>query len=338
MAIINTKLLIELINAFGVSGFEEEVRNIIEREIKKYVDDVYIDTLGNLIAHKKGNIPKVMLAAHMDEVGFIVRGISKNGNIYFSTIGGIEPLSLLGKNVILIGKEKIKGSITSQEFSDGEKVEKIDAKNLFVTTGLSPETLEKKGIEIGSYIALESKCYLQEDFILGKALDDRISCFILIELARRLKYVKNETYFVFTVQEEVGLYGAKTSSYEIQPAWAISVDVTTTDSKSFATRELGNGPCIIIKDSEVISNKCLNGWLRDIAKRKKIPVQLVVSETGTTEALTISMSRGGIPATSVGVAVENIHSSRSIASLRDIENCILLLEELLSNPPKVCLV
>ena len=338
-----SELLFKLLDAFGTSGNEDEIRNLITQEIRKSVDDFYVDKLGSLIAHKKGSRPRVMLAAHMDEIGLMVKRISDNGQVYCATIGGISPVMLIGQRVKIKTKTAwIEGVITNKEACCGEVIkEEIKIGELFVDTGLGKEELEKTGVEIGSYVMLEQKSsFLNKDIFFGKALDDRIGCYILIELAKRLRNAKNEIFFVFTVQEEIGLYGAKTSAYYTEPDWAIAVDVTDADDakKSDATRSVGYGPCITVKDANMIANKCINGWLKNVAKEKKIPVQLDVSDAGTTDAITISISRGGVPSAVVGVPVRNLHTTISIASMGDIEKAIALLESLLKNPPKVCLV
>ncbi|MEK6852925.1 MAG: M28 family peptidase, partial [Nanoarchaeota archaeon] len=242
---VDIKLIERLIDAHGVSGNEEEVRTIIRREIEKYVDETYVDKFGNLIAHKKGKPPRVMLASHMDEVGLIVRNITDKGNLYVSVIGGLDPVAMIGQRVVINAKEKIYGVVSNANLSDGIRVEELPrTKELFVYTGLSKDKLKKIGIEIGSYVDFISVYPLCcGDVVFGKALDDRIGCYILIELIKRLKNAKNEIYFVFTVQEEIGLFGARTSAYQVEPAWAIVIDVTSTDDVTNVanpTKVLGN--------------------------------------------------------------------------------------------------
>jgi len=331
-------LLEKLISTFGVSGNEEGIRNLIKDEIKKYVDDIYIDKLGNLVAHKKGKRPKIMLAAHMDEIGLMIKNIDQRGKISFSTIGAVDTVMLLGERVHMETKKGIiHGVITTKEINDGiyvNQIPKVD--DLFVDTGLSKEELVKMGIEIGSYLSLERDLYFlgSEKIICGKAFDDRIGCYILIELAKKLKNAKNEIYFIFTIQEEIGLAGAMTSAYIVEPDWAIGVDITDTmDASADVTKTIGMGPCITIKDAETISNKTLNKWLIDTAKKLKIKVQLDVSDIGTTDAAAISITRGGVPCTVVCVPVRNLHTTTAVAHKDDIENTIKLLAELLKNPP-----
>jgi endoglucanase len=333
-------LLEELLNAFGVSGSEEIVRKIIIREIKKYFNKIYVDKLGNLIAHKKGIRPRVMLAAHMDEVGLIVKSIDPLGRIYFSTIGGIEPLSLLGQRVSANTKKGlVYGVVTFNDMSNAFTLtEPIKLSDLFVDTGLSQRELTRIGIRTGDYIYFKRKTIKlgNTNILSSKALDDRVGCYILVQLAKKLKKLKNEAYFAFTVQEEMGLYGAKTSAYSIDPDWAIAVDVTNADDfASDATIKLGNGPCLTIKDAEMLSSPIIDNWVRDVAKRHKIQLQLDVSDFGTTDALNISVSREGVPSTSINVPVRNLHTTIGMVDREDIDKTINLLEILLRNPPKI---
>ncbi len=332
-------LLEKLISTFGVSGNEEAVRNIIKEEIKNHVDEVFVDKLGNLIAHKKGERPKVMLAAHMDEIGLMAKGIGGRGRISFSAIGGVDPVMLLGERVHIETKKGIiHGVITCKEVNDGNILERIPKiEDLFVDTGLNKNDLKKLGIEVGTFMALERDLYYlgSDKIICGKAFDDRIGCYILIELAKRLKETcKNEIYYVFTIQEEIGLVGALTSAYIVEPDWAIVVDVTETDDASGeATKTIGRGPCLTIKDAETVGNKILNKHILEIAKRNKIHIQRDVSDEGTTDAASISITKGGVPCTVLGVCIRNLHTATSVANRKDIEKTIKILEELLKLSP-----
>jgi len=341
-----TKLLEDLMEIVGTSGNESKVRSFIMKEIKKHVKDIKVDKFGNLVAHKKGKGLKVMLVAHMDEVGLMVRSISENGDLHCSEIGGVEAISLIGQRVdIKTKKGSITGVITLPEISDSIEVEDVPGiEDLIVDTGLNKKELKNLGVTIGSFMNLKQETEIlgNKDIILGKALDDRSGCYVLIELAKRLKKADTDIYFVFTVQEEVGLYGSKTSLHGIDPDWAVVVDVTASDDANEdmqeITKTVGNGPCITIKDADMISNVCISDWLKQIAKKKKIPVQLEVSDIGTTDALSISIAKGGIPTSVIGPAVRNLHTTASVASLKDIENIVKLLEELLKKHPKKCMV
>ena len=335
------KLLKDLIHAHGVSGSEEDVRAVIKEAIKGHVSEMDTDKMGNLIAIKKGPKPKIMLAAHMDEIGLVVKSVSDSGRMSFSPVGGIDPLTLVGQRVhIKAGRDVMHGVISTEELTDGNDIEeKPRISGMFVDTGLDRKELDKKGVRVGTFIDLEqdSGPLGKDNIIYGKALDDRIGCYILLEVARRLKAKSCEIAFVFTVQEEIGLYGAVTSAYELNPDWAIVVDVINTyESKD--VRRIGKGPCLTIKDSLMITNKCLNSWIEETAKKKDIPIQLDVTDVGTTDALNISISKGGVPSTVLGVCIKNIHSTAGIADLKDVEACIELLVELLRNPLKSCVV
>jgi len=331
-------LLERLVSTFSVSGNEGAVRKLIRAEIKDHVDDIYIDKMGNLIAHKEGIGPKIMLTAHMDEVGLMVKKIDSRGKIYFSMIGGIDPVMLLGERVhIETNKQIMHGVISSKDVNDGFVLKKIpEIEDMFVDTGLSKEGLKRRGVEIGTYLSLERDFYFlgSNKIICGKAFDDRIGCYILIKLAERLKKSKSDIYYVFTIQEEVGLIGGAITAYNIQPDWGIVVDCIEANDASENTKIVGAGPCITIKDEETIGNRVINKWLMDIAKKKRLPIQRDVSDVGTTDAATISISRGGVPSTVVGVPIRNLHTAVSVANKNDIDNTLKLLEYLLKNPPK----
>ena len=336
--------LIRLINAFGVSGKEMEVRNIIIKEIEKRTDKIYTDKLGNLIAYKKAkskNPIKIMIAAHMDEIGLMVKNIEKDGRVRISAIGGIDSRVLLNEKVIIkTRKGDIKGIITTESISCSHDTEKnIEMQDMFIDTGLSKKELESKAAHIGSFISLEPNAEIigNKKIISGKALDDRIGCYILIETIKNLKNQNSEIFFVFTVQEEVGLYGARTSSYAISPDIAIAVDVTDCDDMTHnSSKALGNGPTLTIKDEEMISNPCIDDKILEIAKKKKIPLQPDVSDSGTTDAINISISKGGVPSAVLGVPVRGLHTPISLAHLNDIDNAVKLLIEFLKDPPTVC--
>lgn len=339
---MDTTLLRKLINANGISGREGAIRNIIKQEIRKYVDEVRVDKVGNLIAHKRGKGESVMLAAHMDEVGLIIseirgtsEGKSEDGQMRILPVGGLDPIAIVGHRV-RIG-DKVGGVVTTKEMSSGTIMEAIPSmQDLYIDTGLTKRELEARGVEVGSYASFEQCGYCNlgsPDHISGKAIDDRMGCFMLVELAKRMKKSGKELYYVFTVQEEISKFGAKTSAYSVSPDWAIVVDVTDGDGHSV---RVGKGPYILIKDAEVIGNTRMDDWLKRVAKRERIPLQYAVSDYGATDALGISLSKGGIPTAITGVPVKNIHSAVSLANLRDIQNGIKLLEAFLKNPPRGC--
>lgn len=333
---VKIKFLSDLIGAVGVSGSEEEVRGLIEAEIKGHVDEVHTDRMGNLIAHKWGQRPRVMLAAHMDEIGMIVKSIEDSGMIRCSLIGDMKPLVIVGQYVHIHTKNRIlHGVVTTTALSDGwsEKDEKaISAEDLVVDTGLTKAELAKLGVETGCVVEPHQRMSLlgSDEIISGKALDNRIGCFILVELAKRMKNLQNDVYYVFTVQEEFGLFGSMMSAYKIEPDWAIVVDVTNTDEFSKAqTKRLGKGPCLTLKDSNTVTNKKLNELVRKIASEHGIPIQLEVKDTGTTDTFSISETKGGVPATLLSIPMRNMETTIGIVSKSDVKNAIDILEYVL---------
>ncbi len=332
-------LLTKLVNLDGVSSDENDVRKFIVAECKKYLGNVKIDNMGNVIAVKNGKKPAVMFMAHMDEIGLMVSSISKKGNISISPIGGIDPYILVGQKVYIKNNKgkKVGGVITTSNILDGVDLErKLKMDSLFVFTGLDKIELNKAGIDVGSYghfTESSAFCHLGNGNIIGgKALDDRIGCYILLELMRKLKS-KNEIIFVFTVQEEMGLYGAEASVFNLKPDFAIAVDVTPHNSIDDAIT-LRSGPVLTVKDAEMISNRELVDKLKASAKKVKVKLQLEVSETGTTDATSVFAAKGGIPSAVFGVAVGNLHTSVSVASKPDIEDAIKTLGQFLKDYAK----
>ena len=336
-------LLRDLIEITGVSGNESTARKFIIKEIKKSVKDVKIDKFGNVVAHKKGKGKKVMLAAHMDEIGMMVKSIHLKGNVHCSPIGGIDAVSMVGHRVKIQGKKGfINGVVTLPGLSEGVEPDELPTmEDVIVDTGLTKPQLNSLGVRIGSFIELERESFFlgSKEFLAGKALDDRVGCYILLELANKLKNTDVDVYYVFTVQEEVGLYGSRTAIHSIDPDWALAIDVSPSNDirvkQDETTRRLGDGPTITIKDAEMLGDKIIDDHLVETAESKKIPYQLDVSEAGTTDALSISLSKGGIPTTAVGVPVRNIHTNFGVVNTKDIKNCVKLLYELIKKHPKM---
>lgn len=334
-------LLAKLINISGVSSDENDVRNFILKEAKKYVKNIRTDKMGNVIAIKKGKKPAIMLMAHMDEIGMMVSSISRDGKISISPIGGIDPYILIGQKVHIKARNRsrIGGIVTTTEVLDSADMKKnLVMDDLFVYTGLSKTELGKAGVTVGDYVHFTESsnyCYMgNKDIIGGKALDDRIGCYMLLEVMRTLN-TPNEVIFVFTVQEEVGLYGAEVSVFNLEPDYAIAVDVTPHNSFDESIM-LRKGPVLTVKDAEMIANKCLVEGIEDAAKRARVKLQLEVSESGTTDATSVFVAKGGIPSAVFGVAVGNLHTAVSIAGEKDIEDGIKVLNTFLKYPPKKC--
>ncbi|HIG52129.1 hypothetical protein CXT76_00895 [Candidatus Parvarchaeota archaeon] len=335
-------LLEQLVNLEGVSGNEHSVRNFILKESKKYSKSVSVDKMGNIVVRKKGVRPRIILLAHMDEVGLMVRSIDKKGKVFISEVGGVEPSILLAQRVYIKTKDKVKirGVITNDQILNDEEIgeDPLSMMELYVSTGLTKKELTAAGVKIGNYITFTEDCSFRtlgnRNIISGKALDDRIGCYILLELIRKL-ITKNEIVFVFTVQEEVGLYGAKASVFNLEPDYAIAVDVTAHNDFD-GTMVIGKGPSLTIKDAGMLGNKCLNEALESVAAKLKISLQLEVSDIGTTDAASVFAAKGGIPSAVLGVSVANLHSTIGISHRRDVEEVIKILNEFLKKPPTKC--
>ncbi len=318
-------LLEKLTNLNGVSGDEAGVRDFIISQIDCYADSITIDALGNLIALKKGNSAKrVMLAAHMDEVGFIVSGISDKGFIEFKTVGGIDTRVILSKKVV-IGKNKVPGiigmkAIHLQKRTERETVPEV--KDIFIDIGAKNKKDAEKYVKLGDYIAFDTQFEnLSEDCIKAKALDDRIGCDALIELMK--EPVKYDTYFCFTTQEEVGLRGARVAAHKINPDIALVVEGTTAnDTFGIKPHErvtcMGCGAVVTFMDRTTIVDKDFRKWLYSSAKEENIPVQYKQATTGGTDAGRIHLTRSGVKTAIVAVPVRYLHSPATICSKRDL--------------------
>jgi putative aminopeptidase FrvX len=320
-------LLKELCESFGPSGQEDRVRDIIIQKIKPNVDSIKVDKMGNIIAVKNGPGEKLMLAAHMDEIGIIVTSIDDNGFLRFSNIGGVSPFNLLGERVIfgngtvgVFGREKI------------DDMKDLKLNKLFIDIGATSKSDAQKKVQIGDMGVIFRDCTITGNNVISKALDDRVGCAVLIRALQNVRKPRFNTYFVFTVQEEVGLRGAKTSAYGIEPDFAVSVDVTLTGDTPEAPKmavELGKGPAIKIKDSSVICHPKVRDALIAAAKRKNIPYQLEVLEMGGTDSGAIHITRSGIPSGGLSIPTRYVHTPSEMANLTDVEQCVQLLVTLI---------
>lgn len=334
------KELMELMNLEAASGDENIVRSYLLKKITPHCKDIKVDKSGNLIVHKKGKGSSVMLVAHMDEIGLMIKSIEKEGIIHVAFLGDIDPITCIGQEVeISINKKKkIRGVVSTIKINAGEDMEALPKEeDIIVDTGLTKAELKKKGVDIGSFLEFNRKSTFlgSENIIAGKAVDDRVGCFILLEIIRRTKKCAADIYYVFTVQEELGMYGAKTSVYNINPEWAVILD--TTEAKDFTeeTNLLGAGPVLTIMDSDQLTDSRLNKHIENIAKKKRIPLQKEVNEINTSDALFISLAKGGIPVAVLNLPVRNLHTAISILHTKDITNLCSLLEALLKNSPRI---
>ncbi|MEN4007163.1 MAG: M42 family metallopeptidase [Methanobacteriaceae archaeon] len=333
-----SELLKKLSNAPGVSGFEDEIRKIITDELKDHVDEIEADNMGNIIAVKKGrNSKKIMLAAHMDEIGLMIRFIDKKGFIKFSKIGGINDQMLLNQEVIVHSKKgKILGVIGAKpphRMKPAEKKKVLEYENMFIDIGASSREEAEELISIGDPVTIKHEfSNLRGNLVTGKAFDNRVGCYVLVEAMKRAK-TSATIYGVGTVQEEVGLKGAKTAAFKINPDMAIALDVTICGDHpgikfEDAPAKISKGPAIILTDASgrgIITHPMVKKLLIEAASEEEIPYQLEVSEGGTTDATAIHLTREGIPTGVLSVPTRYIHTPVEVASLEDIENTIKLL-------------
>jgi endoglucanase len=335
------ELLRKISEAPGVSGFEYGISEIIKKELQGFVDKIEEDKFGNIYAYKGNGEKTIMITAHMDEIGLIVKHIDDKGFIRFAKIGGIPDHVLLGQRVIIHGKyKKVYGVIGCKAIhimKEEERKQLVTYDKMFIDTGLSKEQLEKYGIGIGTPITIERDLIeLENDLIVGKAMDDRAGCYILIEALRKAKPV-NRIVAVFTVQEEVGLRGATISSYNVKPDIGIAIDTTIAGdhpevSESEAPVKIGKGPVIVVADGRreslgggLLANSLVVNWLIELANRLGIKYQLGVLEGGTTDAAAIQLSRGGIPSGCISIPTRYLHTFSEVVSKKDLEDGIKLV-------------
>lgn len=325
---INVELLKKLTKEFGPSGNEKKIRDLIKSEIEDYVDSFEVDALGNLIARKQGNGKKIMISSHMDQIGLIVTDIDKDGFLRFANIGGISPTVSYSQRVVF--DNGTIGAIYSEPLEDTGKL-KLD--KMYIDIGAKNKEDAQKHVSIGDMCIYYSEFSDNENVVFTPYLDDRVGCFVAIEALKKIKDNENDLYFVFSVQEEVGLRGAKTAAYSIDPDLGIAIDVTThgdtPKAKLFAVG-LHKGAAIKVKDNSVISHPLVKDTLKSIAKDKNIPYQLEVLEFGGTDTGAIHISKTGVPSGAISIPTRYVHSTVEMASKEDIKNCILLLQEFLT--------
>jgi putative aminopeptidase FrvX len=336
-------LLEKLSNAHGISGYEGSVREIIKKEIESYVDEVKIDTFGNLIAIKKGKSPSVMIAAHMDEIGLMAKYVDDEGFVRFAKVGGWFDQTLVNQRVVLHTKKGVVAGVIGSKpvhvMEEEEKKKAIEAKDMFIDVGASSrDDAIAMGIEPGVPVSVDQKfAELANDTVTGKALDNRAGDTVLITAMQRIAGMALEPSVigVFTVQEEVGLKGAKTSAFGLNPNVAVAVDTCIPGDhpgikKTESTIQIGRGPVITVMDAGgrgVITHPKVLEWLCETAKAKGIPYQMDVTERGTTDASAISLTRAGIPSGVISIATRYIHTPVGILSLKDLEICSELTAE-----------
>lgn len=333
---IDTQLLNKICTTPGAPGFEQRVRELVLDEIKDLVDEVELDNMGNIYAIKRGKGNKrVMVGAHMDEIGFIVTHIDDNGFIRFHTLGGFDPKTLTAQRVIIHGKKDIIGVMASKPIhvmsaEERNKVAKI--KDYFIDTGMSAKEV-KELISVGDAITREREFIEMGDCVNGKSLDNRLAVFILIETLRNLKgkEIPYDLYGVFTVQEEVGIRGANVSSLRIKPDFGFGLDTTIAFDLPGASAhekitELGKGTAIKIMDASTICDYRMVRFMKETADKHAIAWQPEILTAGGTDTAGIQrMTEGGSIAGAVSIPTRHLHQVIEMAHKADIKGSIDLL-------------
>ena len=333
-----SSLLEKLSNAHGISGREESIQNIIKEEIISYVDEIREDAMGNLIAIKRGEKPSIMIEAHADEIGFMVKFVDEKGFIRFIRIGGWFDQTLLNQRVVIHTKSGsiygVIGSKPPHAMKDEDKKKVVEARDMFIDIGCSNQKeVEDLGIFPGTPISMDRRfVHLQGDIVTGKAFDNRAGVVVMIEALKRTKS-KSTIYVVAATQEEVGLKGARVSAFGIDPDVALAADVTVPGDhpgieKRDASVEVGKGPVVPIADGSgrgLIAALNVVDWLVETARQNNIAIQLEAAEGGTTDAMAIHLTKAGIPTGVISVATRYIHSPVEVLSLKDIDNAAELM-------------
>lgn len=329
------ELLRELCEATGIAGREERIRAIVRRELEPLVDEIQVDRLGNLLAIRRGTSgQRLVLNAHMDEIGFLVSQVEEDGWLRLVPVGGHDPRNMVAQRVRVIGKRDLDGLLYPGQKpphlldpADREKAAKIP--EFFVDLGL-PEDQVRELVSIGSQVVIQRDFAEIGGAVSCKAMDNRLSVYVMIEALRRTQKVGYDVYAVATVQEEVGVRGAITSSFAIDPDVGIALDVTIAADipgvpSSEVVTKLGQGTAIKIMDSYSISNPRMVEVLRELAEARNIPYQMEILPRGGTDAGGIQRVRAGVPVCTISTPTRYVHTSIEMCHKGDIEASIALL-------------
>ena len=328
------KLLQTLTETFAPSGYEDEVRKIVHSEVQSLADEIRVDALGNLIARKHSSkitkdTKKIMIAAHMDEIGVIVSHVNENGFVRFTPIGGVFRRYVLGGRVrFLNGTQGVIGFDRLDNINELPTLDKV-----YIDVGASSRN--DCPVKIGDIAAFDRTYSEFGNRLVAKSMDDRVGVLVAIETLRALKSTPHDAYFVFTTQEEVGTRGAATSAYGVDPDVGIALDVTPSgDTPNSLKMEmaLGKGPCIKIQDVGMISDPRVVQWMIAVAEKNKIPYQREVLLIGGTDARAIQVARAGVPAGCISIPVRYVHSPSEMVDFSDVQNTIRLLTAVLRTP------
>lgn len=338
------QLLKALCETPAIPGREEIFRELVIKEISPYVDTVRVDKIGNVITCKKGSGKKprkVMIAGHMDEIAHVVKYIDKDGFIFFHSLGGWDPRVMIAQRVKVWGRQMLHGvvglkapHVTPME----ERGKVVPITSLFVDLGL-PVKEVKKLVRIGDPITMDRDLIEMGTMVCGKTLDDRVGVYCMIESMKRLKKHSDDIYAVATVQEEIGVRGAKAATFGIDPDMGVALDITiSADVPGVEERDhltkLGHGVGIKILDGYSISDPRLVNFVRALAEKKKIKYQMEILTGGGTDAGGMQLSRAGIPVLTLSIPNRYTHSVVEMCHKTDIEDTIKLMTAFLEESGK----
>lgn len=325
-------LIQKLTEALGPSGYEHNVRELVRAEVAPYADHLRVDPLGSLIARKGALGPggkRIMLAAHMDELGVMVTKVDENGFVRFTTLGYVYYQAVIGSRVRFLNGAV--GTIQSERWTDQDRVPGFD--KMYIDVGATSPT--DSPVKIGDVGAFDRPFNDLGRRLVSKAMDDRVAVAVLIAALKQIKDTPNELHFVFTVQEEVGLRGAQTAAFGVDPEIGIAVDVTDAgDTPKFEVMEvyLGRGPAIKVMDSDLVTDPRLVRWMQARAEQLGLPHQLEVLTSGGTDAGAINQTRAGAPSICLSIPTRYIHTPSEMVDINDVENAVTLLVDLVSRP------
>lgn len=334
---INVALLKQICELPGAPGFEKRIRDFILSEVRGLVDDLTIDNLGNVIAVKKGKRnpekKRVMVAAHMDEIGFIVTHIDENGFLRFHPLGGFDPKTLTAQRVLIHGKKDLIGVMGSKPIhvmTSEEKTKLPKLTDYFIDLGTDKAEVEK-WVQVGDPITRERELVEMGNCVNCKSIDNRIAVFILLETLRELESPAYDVYATFTVQEEVGLRGAQVSAHHINPDFGIALDTTIAfDLPGAAAHEkiteLGKGTAIKIMDSSAICDYRMVQFMKETASKNNIPFQTEILTAGGTDTAGVQrMGKQGAIAGAISIPTRHLHQVIEMANKADVAGSIRLL-------------
>lgn len=340
---INIELLKQICELPGAPGFEKKIRDFVVMKARDLVDEINVDNLGNVVAVKKGvrnpDNKRVMVAAHMDEIGFIVTHIDENGFLRFHPLGGFDPKTLTAQRVIIHGKKDLIGVMGSKPIhvmTAEEKTKLPKLTDYFIDLGMNKSEVEK-WVQVGDPITRERALIEMGDCVNCKSIDNRIAVFILLETLRELKSPAYDVYAAFTVQEEVGLRGAQVSAHQINPDFGIALDTTIAFDLPGASEhekitELGKGTAIKIMDASAICDYRMVAFMKKVASDNNIPFQTEILTAGGTDTASVQrMGKNGAIAGAISIPTRHLHQVIEMAHKSDVAASIKLLKACLED-------